>query len=143
MKLENLITQVRGVSYKTSNIKNVNDGTPILRANNINDNKINFKNLIYIDESKISEKQYLRIGDVLICTSSGSKELVGKAADVKRIFSNISFGAFCKVIRINDNKNINKDYIRLFFKSKTYRNQISKLSNGTNINKIKTIKKSP
>ncbi len=138
MKLANLITQVRGVSYKTSNIKNVNDGIPILRANNINDNNINFNDLIYIDKTKISEKKYLKVGDILICTSSGSKELVGKAAELKNVFSSISFGAFCKVIRINDDNNINKDYIRLFFKSKIYRKQISKLSNGANINNIKT-----
>ena len=138
MKLANLITQVRGVSYKTSNIKNVNDGIPILRANNINDNNINFNDLIYIDKTKISEKQYLKVGDILICTSSGSKELVGKAAELKNVFSSISFGAFCKVIRINNDNNINKDYIRLFFKSKIYRKQISELSHGANISNIKT-----
>ena len=33
---------------------------------------------------------------------------------------------------------INADFIRLFFKSKIYRNQISELSNGANINNIKT-----
>ena len=138
MKLASLITQIRGVSYKPSNIKSINDGLPILRANNINENKINFNDLIYIDSSKIQVNQFLKSGDILICTSSGSKELVGKAAVFDKYISSVSFGAFCKVVRINKNEDINDDFIRLFFKSKIYRNQISELSKGANINNIKT-----
>ena len=46
----------------------------------------------------MSEKQYLKQGDILVCTSSGSKELVGKAAFIEKDLHMV-FGAFCKVVR--------------------------------------------
>lgn len=85
------------------------------------------------DKSKVSETQILRENDVLICASSGSKNLVGKAASFN---GNIecTFGAFCKVIRP---RNILGSYLSAFFQSKYYRFHISQFANGANINNIK------
>ena len=138
MKLGNYITQIRGVSYKPSDVTTIENGLPILRANNINNDEMNFDDLIYIEPSKIKDNQILRIGDVFVCASSGSKSLVGKACLYKPFKNKISFGAFCKVIRINNSININPDFIRLFFRSNYYREQISELSKGANINNIKS-----
>ena len=86
-KLGLVITQVRGVSYSPKDLHDsLNDESIILlRANNIKDGKINFDDVVYIDKKKVNKNQYLCRGDVLICTSSGSKELVGKAAFFQRI----------------------------------------------------------
>ena len=137
MLIKELITQIRGVSYKPSDVLDKTTGVPILRANNIDNDEVNYDELIYISKDKINDKQYLKIGDVFICASSGSKNLVGKAAVLNSFESPISFGAFCKVIRVNDSENINKDYIRYFFRSKLYRQQMSNFSIGANINNIK------
>ena len=138
MKLGQFITQIRGVSYKPSDVTTNENGLPILRANNINNDEMNFEDLIYINPLKIKENQLLKPGDIFVCASSGSKSLVGKACPYKRYDSNIAFGAFCKVIRINDLNDINADFIRLFFRSNFYREQISELSMGANINNIKS-----
>lgn len=138
MKLGKYITQIRGVSYKPSDVTTNENGLPILRANNINNDEMNFEDLIYINPLKIKENQFLKQGDIFICASSGSKSLVGKACSYKYYDSNIAFGAFCKVIRINDSNDINPDFIRLFFRSNFYREQISELSKGANINNIKS-----
>lgn len=138
MKLGKYITQIRGVSYKPSDVTTIENGLPILRANNINNDEMNFEDLIYINPSKIKDNHLLKIGDILVCASSGSKSLVGKACIYKPYDTNIAFGAFCKVIRIKDSNNINADFIRLFFKSNFYRKQISELSKGANINNIKS-----
>lgn len=127
--------QIRGVSYKPSDIHDtLNDNSVILlRANNIFDGKINFDDVVYVDKSKVSEKQYLKKGDILICASSGSKQLVGKAASVT-FDAECTFGAFCKVVRPIGNI---ADYLGVYFQSNAYRRKISELAIGANINNIK------
>lgn len=138
MKIKEFINQVRGVSYKPTDVLDSNSGVPILRANNIDEDGINYNELVYISKDKINDKQYLQKGDIFVCASSGSKNLVGKAGVFDSYDSLVSFGAFCKVVRIKNISTINKDYIRLFFRSKSYRQQISNFSIGANINNIKT-----
>lgn len=135
IKICDMSEQIRGVSYKPSDIHDtLNENSVILlRANNIFDGKINFDDVVYVDKSKVSEKQYLKKGDILICASSGSKQLVGKAASVN-VDVECTFGAFCKVVRpINDVA----DYLGVYFQSDVYRRKISELSVGANINNIK------
>ena len=71
--LKDLTIQVRGVSYKPSDLRDANTGVPLLRANNISDNQLTFDDVVFVDPSKVSEKQYLQDGDIVICASSGSK----------------------------------------------------------------------
>lgn len=127
--------QIRGVSYKPTDIHtDLNDNSVILlRANNIADGKINFDDVVYVDKSKVYKKQYLKKGDILICASSGSKQLVGKAASVNFDLE-CTFGAFCKVVRPNEKF---ADYLGVYFQSDIYRRRISELSMGANINNIK------
>ena len=134
-RLGDLIEQIRGVSYKPEDLcDSLNgDGIPLLRANNIQDGKLIFEDIIYIDKKKVKTNQYLRSGDILVCTSSGSKELVGKAAFVENDLS-MAFGAFCKVVRP---KICCPKYIGHFFDSPYYRKRISASSAGANINNIR------
>ena len=96
-----------------------------------------YDDLVFVAQQRIKDNQLLKKGDIVICTSSGSKNLVGKATTFSGYKTDMSFGAFCKVVRISSSS-VNPDYIRLFFKSKTYREQISASSTGANINNIKT-----
>ena len=134
-RLGDVIEQIRGVSYKPSDLKDtLNDNSVILlRANNIQDGKIVLDDVLYVSKSKVNESQYLRRGDILVCTSSGSKELVGKAAFVDENLPAV-FGAFCKVVRpkIECCK-----YVGHFFQSPYYRNYISAASAGANINNLR------
>lgn len=134
-RLGDVIEQIRGVSYKPSDLKDtLNDNSVILlRANNIQDGKIVLDDVLYVSKSKVNESQYLRRGDILVCTSSGSKELVGKAAFVDEDLPAV-FGAFCKVVRpkIECCK-----YVGHFFQSPYYRNYISAASAGANINNLR------
>ena len=135
VKARNIIKQIRGISYTPNELHNdLNDHSVILlRANNINDGKINFDDIVYIDKSKVSNEQYLRKGDILICASSGSKNLVGKAASVD-FTGECTFGAFCKVVRPNNDIG---DYLGIYFQSPIYRRKISEVANGANINNIR------
>lgn len=135
VKLKDYIEQIRGVSYKPDDVsdENASGYLPILRANNIQENDIYLDDFVYVKESKIRDDQIIKKGDIIVCTSSGSKDLVGKAAQAKQDLK-MSFGAFCKGIRP---KNIFPEYLGNYFKSPIYRKTISKLSAGANINNIK------
>ena len=135
IKIKALIKQVRGVSYKPEDLHNKPDENSIalLRANNIADGQINFDDVVYVDKSKVFPEQYLKKGDILICASSGSKNLVGKAASVT-FEKECTFGAFCKVIRSNADS---KDLLSVYFQSSIYRKKIAEVAIGANINNIR------
>lgn len=133
--IKDLAEQIRGVSYKPEDLhKDLNeDSVILLRANNIDNGMINFDDVVYVDKSKVSQDQYLKTGDILICASSGSKQLVGKAASIE-FDKPCTFGAFCKVVRP---RNGWEKYLGAFFQSDIYRQRISALSIGSNINNIR------
>lgn len=135
VKLGECVKQIRGVSYKPTDLHDRLDdySVPLLRANNIQNGRVMFDDLVYVSKEKVHNQQYLKKGDILICTSSGSKELVGKAAFIEEDLR-ITFGAFCKVARP-----INGDakYISYFFQSPQYRHDIFNLASGANINNIR------
>ena len=135
VKLGNYVEQIRGVSYKPTDLfEKLEVGSVILlRANNIFDSKVNFEDVVYVDKNKVKNNQFLRAGDILICTSSGSKDLVGKAAYIENDL-NVTFGAFCKVIRP---KGIESAFLGHFFQSQIYRHSISESCIGVNINNIR------
>lgn len=135
VKMKVVTKQIRGVSYKPTDLHDsLNSSSVILlRANNIDDGKINFDDVVYVDKSKVSKDQYLKKGDILICASSGSKQLVGKAASFD-FDKECTFGAFCKVVRPDENV---ADYIGKYFQSGKYRSIISNVAIGANINNIR------
>ena len=134
-KVKELVKQVRGVSYKPGDLHNeLNENSVILlRANNIDDGQINFDDVVYVDKSKVSAEQYLKTGDILICASSGSRNLVGKAASVQ-VDKKCTFGAFCKVVRSKEGF---EEYLGVYFQSPIYRRKISDVALGANINNIR------
>lgn len=137
VKIGNISTQIRGVSYSKSDvIANMQDGyLPVLRANNIQEQGLVLDDFVYVPESKISEKQRILAGDVIIAASSGSISLVGKAASAKENI-NAGFGAFCKILRPNTEL-VDPRYFANYFQTQKYRQIISNLAAGANINNLK------
>lgn len=135
VRLGEICEQINGVSYKPADVYDslTEKATILLRANNIFEDKLNYDELVFVDKKRISENQYMKKGDILICASSGSKHLVGKAACLTED-KDLTFGAFCKVLRP---KTVNPEYIKHYFFSPSYRTEISRLSEGANINNIK------
>ena len=135
VKIGEICEQINGVSYKPADVYDslTENATVLLRANNIFEDKLNYDELVFVDKKRVSKNQYMKKGDILICASSGSKHLVGKAACLTED-KELTFGAFCKVLRP---KTINPEYIKHYFFSPFYRTEISRLSEGANINNIK------
>ncbi len=106
---------------------------PVLRANNIGDG-LNFDEVVFVPARFVSEGQYLQIGDIVIAASSGSASVVGKAAPLLHEWYG-SFGAFCYGLRVNPQ--IDCRFVSYFLQSKEYRNQVSELAGGININNLR------
>jgi len=136
--LNKLMKQVRGVSYNKNDASlTYKDGfVPVLRAGNIQNSRIVHDDFVYIPKEGIKSTQLLKKGDILIAASSGSISIVGKAAMILQDM-NAGFGAFCKVLRPNE-EIINENYFKFFFETPHYKNTISQLAEGANINNLKT-----
>ena len=134
-KIEDIAEFIRGVSYRKdqSSKTQIDDYVPILRANNINV-QLNFEDLVYVQQEKVKDEQYVKALDIIIAMSSGSKHLVGKASQAHQDFDG-GFGTFCGLVRVSEE--VNQKFIGLFFQSPVYRNEISRLSTGININNLR------
>ena len=101
--LSDVAEVVRGVTYQRESAISIPcDGyIPVLRAGNIQDQLILNDDLVWLPASAVSDRQLLRHNDVLMCTSSGSADVVGKSALFDSDDWSGSFGAFCAVIRAN------------------------------------------
>ena len=126
---------VRGVTYKKQEASGVaKEGyLPILRANNINA-RINFDELVYVPAERISPEQFVETLDIVVAMSSGSKDLVGKAAQSLSSFGG-GFGTFCGLVR--PSKLSNGKFLGYFFQSPRYRRAIALSSSGVNINNLR------
>lgn len=97
---KDLFSVVRGVTYGKQDAKDHESAghLPLLRSHNIQEVGLNTNDLVFVPHDKISPQQMLKRGDILIAMSSGSKNLVGKAAQAHEDMK-YSYGAFCAVIR--------------------------------------------
>lgn len=136
--ISEIAQQVRGVSYNKSQVSNNHSQgfIPILRAGNIhNGSLILDQDIVFVPEACVSSQQLLRPGDIVLAASSGSLDVVGKAAQIKNQWVG-SFGAFCKVVRATSDR-IDPRYLHHFFQSSGYRRRVSSLAAGANINNLK------
>ena len=135
-KLGDYIVQVRGISYKPTDISEepIDTHMAVLRANSIKNNKLILEDLIYVNKDLVKENQIIKENDILIAASSGSKEIVGKSVQIKDN-TNFTFGAFCKIVRCSEK--IEPRYVGYFLRTPYYRSTISNLVCGANINNLK------
>ncbi|TPE56715.1 restriction endonuclease subunit S, partial [[Mycoplasma] falconis] len=115
-----------GVCYLPSDLKK--EGIPVLRSNNIKNDKIDLSNLIFLEESNVKDKIITK-NDILMTASNGSRNLVGKVAKIKDS-RKYSFGSFMYKITSKIN-----DYLFYFFISNVFKSQLTDISTTT-INRI-------
>ena len=131
-----LAEQLRGVSYGKSDASSTpRPGyLPVLRAGNITEDGLTFDDLVFVPAERISAKQKVRRNDVVIAASSGSLDVVGKAARALNDYEG-GFGAFCKVLR--PGPDVDPAYFAHFFRTQQYRRKVSALAAGVNINNLR------
>ena len=128
---------IRGVSYKKEQLLEslTNDSFTLLRANNIQ-NELELDD-IQIVPKDVAKGKEIKDGDILFAMSSGSKHLVGKNILLNGL-KNYTFGAFCSIYRNQKNDVLNNYYLSYVLKSNLYRDKLSGLSMGANINNLKS-----
>jgi type I restriction enzyme S subunit len=131
-----LAEQLRGVSYDKGDASPTRRPgyLPLLRAGNITDDGLVFDDLVFVPAARVSHKQKIRRNDVLIAASSGSLDVIGKAARALDDYEG-GFGAFCKVLR--PGRNVDPAYFAHFFRTREYRQTVSALAAGVNINNLR------
>ena len=127
MKLKELGEYFIGLTYKPEAV--ADNGTIVLRSGNIQDGKFDLSDIIRVN-TKIRDKQYVKPGDILMCSRNGSARLVGKSTIIPELSEPMTFGAFMTVFRTPYNS-----YLQYFFQSNSFRKQLSS-SKTTTINQI-------
>lgn len=136
VRLGDVAEQIRGVTYsKGEAIDTPTSGyVALVRAGNIGEAGLHMDDLIHVPATRVSPRQWLRVDDVVVASSSGSLSVVGKAA---RVVGSIdaTFGAFCKVLR--PFSGIDAGYFAHYFRTAEYRRYISSVAAGANINNLR------
>lgn len=128
---------IRGVVYQKDAVSDQPQPghVPILRAANIQaEGLILGQNLVFVPEKWVKAEQHLQRGDVVVCMSSGSRELVGKAAQLAEAWTG-ACGAFCAVVRFK--AGFEPGWGGYFFRSDHYRRLIQATATGVNINNLR------
>jgi len=127
-KLGEICESYIGLTYKPTNINT--NGTIVLRSSNIQDATLSFDDIVRVD-SKISDKLYVKEGDVLVCVRNGSRRLLGKSAYINKVSEPMTFGAFMAICRSTMGK-----WIYLWMQTKNYYMQIEELGKTMSINQL-------
>lgn len=92
---------VRGLSYNKGEVTQDRAATLVLRSNNIiQDGVVDCRNGLQFVTKEPSSEQILQKGDIVICLSNGSSNLVGKSANYEGDYAGIAtVGAFCGIYR--------------------------------------------
>lgn len=134
IRLGELIRVIGGVSYKKGDV--VKNGIRILRGGNIQSMKVlTDEDDVFLPHEYRDDEKQVKIGDILIVASTGSKAVIGKAGYVDREMPCTMIGAFLRICRPIYFENV--EYLRCLFDSDFYRKHIRDLSQGTNINNVK------
>ena len=117
---------INGLTYSPENIKE--NGTLVLRSSNVQNNRIVYDDNVFVEENLIFNPT--QKGDVLICVRNGSRNLIGKTAQIDDQSSNVAFGAFMTIYRSNKN-----NFIYNYFKSDNFFREVHR-NLGATINSI-------
>ncbi len=134
--LSEVVSFVRGLTYsKKDEVES--GGLAVLRATNIS---LEQRTIIY-DEirhirppEKLNEDKLAKVGDLLMCTASGSQSHLGKVALVTEDLG-MAFGGFMAALRCN--ASCSPKYLFYVLTSNSFMKKLSSISEGANINNLK------
>ena len=131
---------LRGVSYRgEADLAPYDTGATkrLLRANNVQNATIGTEDIQFVNAARVSSKQVMREGDVLVCMASGSRDLAGKAAAFHlRDGYEYTFGAFMWCFRSNS-RLVDVAFVSFLFQTGQYRDYIANLLAGSSINNLR------
>ncbi len=128
LKLGSVLEDIR---YGTAKKCDYGDGVPVLRIPNIASGRISIEDLKRADfESDELTKLSLRLGDVLVIRSNGSRDLVGRSAVVDDAAAGMLYAGYLIRLRLDESKLL-PDYLHAFLSSPSARQTIEGLARST------------
>ena len=124
-RLRNLGDALIGLTYDPQDVVEEEAGILVLRASNIFDGQLVYGDNVFV-RSTVPEKLVTREGDILICSRSGSRALIGKNARINAESAGTTFGAFMIVFR-----GANNDFLHLVFNSRFFEYQSAEFFTST------------
>ena len=97
-RLKRVGRAIIGLTFDPANEVTDGSGVLVLRASNVRDQRIVLDDNVYVSMA-IPEELRTRENDILICTRSGSRALIGKNAFIDSATAGLTFGAFMTVFR--------------------------------------------
>ncbi len=120
----------RGHTYSANNV-DPKGSLLVLRSSNIQDNKLDIYNNLQFVNKNCDPNILLKVGDLAICMSNGTKELVGKTGEYLGDYKNkLTVGAFCSIFRSN------YKFSKYLFQTTKYKKYLYLMLAGTNINNL-------
>ena len=116
-RIRTLGQAIIGLTYSPQDMVDKEEGRLVLRASNISGGQIVDADNVYV-RCPVPNKLILREGDILICSRSGSRNLIGKNARIANTSLEVTFGAFMTILR-----GPNNDYLHQVFNSKLFEYQ--------------------
>lgn len=135
-KLGEVCDFVRGLTYSKNDEVNYSNNA-VLRSNNIDpiSLKLNLNEIKYINDSiQIAQDKIVQEGTIMICTANGSKSHLGKVAYIDKNYG-YAFGGFMGLLKPKES--VIPIYLYYSLITPIYKDYISKLSDGVNINNLK------
>ena len=126
LKLGDVGSFIRGLTYSSEDIAEDINATTVIRANNLNyGNNVSKKDVVYVNK-KPTEIQILRKGDIVICMANGSSSLVGKNSYYSFDDRQSTIGAFCGIYRSS------QPLVKWLMQSQRYRRLVYQSLQGGN-----------
>lgn len=97
-ELKYVATPIIGLTYSPEDVVEEGEGVLVLRSSNIQNGKIVFGDNVYVS-APIPERLRTRVGDIVMCSRNGSRNLIGKNGLIEEDGAGLTFGAFTTVIR--------------------------------------------
>lgn len=129
-KLKGLGDCFIGLTYSPNDVVEIG-GTLVLRSSNVQNGRLAFDDNVFVD-TIISEKNYVKENDILICARNGSRSLIGKCALIDKENEGYAFGAFMSIYRSEYNR-----FIYHLFQTDLFFSQINEHL-GATINQVTT-----
>lgn len=117
-------TQI-GLTYDPSDVVDEDEGTLVLRSGNVQHGHIRLDDVVYV-RTAIPPSLVTQVGDILICARNGSRNLIGKNAQISSGIAGASFGAFMSVLRSSIG-----DYLLLVLNSTIFKHQMGSFVTAT------------
>src|SRR5437868_751264 len=127
---------IRGVTFDKAHVSVDHRAgyLPILRAGNISGELDTRSDLVWVPSRNVADEQKLRRNDIAICMSSGSSEVVGKTARLRKEYIG-SVGSFCGIIRPKA-PDVGT-WVAYYFQSDSFRRHRDAIARGANIQNLR------